>query len=79
MVKVGSLLVLHNLLILFPPQDHVLPILQLLLFLPCLVLVWGWIYWRTDDNAATITVQRIFLFGTSADLSPGPYDSFSPP
>jgi len=39
-VKVGSLLVLHNLLILFPPQDHVLPILQLLLFLPCLVLVW---------------------------------------
>jgi len=76
MVKVESLFVLLNLLILFPSQDHVLPILQLLLFLPCLVLVWGWIYWRMDDNAASTTGQRMFLFRMSADHSPGLYDYF---
>ena len=74
MLKVGSLFLLLNLLILFPPQDRVLPILQLLLFLPSLLLVWGWIYWRMDFNAVATTGQRVFLFRMSADTAPGPYD-----
>ena len=74
MLKVGLLFLLLNLLILFPPQDRVLPILQLLLFLPSLLLVWGWIYWRMDSNAVATTGQRVFLFRMSADIAPGPFD-----
>jgi len=74
MGKIVVIFFLLNLLILFPPSDRVLPITQLLLFLPCLLLMWGWIYWRMDISSTARHGKRMFLFKMSADESPGPYD-----
>lgn len=72
--KILVIFFLLNLLIFFPPSDRVMPILQLLLFLPSLLLIWGWIYWRMDIRFSARNGKRMFLFRMSADDSPGPYD-----
>ena len=43
-----------NLMIFLPPSDRILLFSQLLLFLPCLLLVWGWIYWRVDTYSVSL-------------------------
>lgn len=72
--KILVIFFLLNFLIFFPPSDRVMPILQLLLFLPSLLLIWGWIYWRMDIRYIARNGKRMFLFRMSADDSPGPYD-----
>ncbi|WP_255147982.1 hypothetical protein [Synechococcus sp. ATX 2A4] len=72
--KILVMFLLLNFLIFFPPSDRVMPILQLLLFLPSLLLIWGWIYWRMDIRYIARNGKRMFLFRMSADDSPGPYD-----
>lgn len=65
-----------NLMIFLPPSDRVLLFSQLLLFLPCLLLVWGWIYWRADTHSVSLGRGRIFTSSTSEDDIPPPYDYF---
>ena len=65
-----------NLMIFLPPSDRVLLFSQLLLFLPCLLLVWGWIYWRFDTHSVSLGRGRIFTSSTSEDDIPPPYDYF---
>jgi hypothetical protein len=72
--KIAVIFILLNLMILFPPSDRVMPILQLLLFLPCLLLIWGWIYWRVDIISMARSGRKMFLFTLADDESPGPYD-----
>ena len=65
-----------NLMIFLPPSDRVLLFSQLLLFLPCLLLVWGWIYWRVDTHSVSLGRGRIFTSSTSENDIPPPYDYF---
>ena len=65
-----------NLMIFLPPSDRVLLFSQLLLFLPCLLLVWGWIYWRFDTHSVSLGRGRIFTSSPSEDDIPPPYDYF---
>ena len=65
-----------NIMIFLPPSDRVLLFAQLLLFLPCLLLVWGWIYWRVDTRSVSLGRGRIFTSSTSEDDIPPPYDYF---
>jgi hypothetical protein len=65
-----------NIMIFLPPSDRVLLFAQLLLFLPCLLLVWGWIYWRVDTHSVSLGRGRIFTSSTSEDDIPPPYDYF---
>ena len=65
-----------NLMIFLPPSDRVLLFTELLLFLPCLLLVWGWIYWRVDTHSVSHGRGRIFTSSTSEDDIPPPYDYF---
>jgi hypothetical protein len=65
-----------NIMIFLPPSDRVLLFAQLLLFLPCLLLVWGWIYWRFDTHSVSLGRGRIFTSSTSEDDIPPPYDYF---
>jgi len=65
-----------NIMIFLPPSDRVLLFAQLLLFLPCLLLVWGWIYWRFDTRSVSLGRGRIFTSSTSEDDIPPPYDYF---
>ena len=65
-----------NLMIFLPPSDRVLLFSQLLLFLPCLLLVWGWIYWRFDAHSVSLGRGRIFTSSTSENDIPPPYDYF---
>ena len=65
-----------NLMIFLPPSDRVLLFSQLLLFLPCLLLIWGWIYWRVDTHSVAIGRGRIFTSSTSKDEIPPAYDYF---
>lgn len=66
-----------NLMILLPPSDPVLLFCQLLLFMPCLLLIWGWIYWRVDTHSVSLGRGRIFSSSTSEDdILPPPSDYF---
>ena len=65
-----------NVMIFLPPADPVLLFVQLLLFLPCLLCVWGWIYWRVDSYFVASGVGRIFSSSTSGDEIPPAFDYF---
>ena len=75
-VRLLMLFGILNLMIFLPPSDRVLLFSQLLLFLPCLLLVWGWIYWRFDTHSVSLGRGRIFTSSTSEDDIPPPYDYF---
>ena len=76
MARILLLFGILNLMIFLPPSDRVLLFSQLLLFLPCLLLVWGWIYWRFDTHSVSLGRGRIFTSSTSEDDIPPPYDYF---
>ena len=65
-----------NLMIFLPPSDTILLFCQLLLFMPCLLLVWGWIYWRVDTHSASLGRGRTFSSSTSCEEIPPPSDYF---
>ena len=65
-----------NLMIFLPPADRALLFSQLLIFLPCFLLVWGWIYWRVDTYSVSLGRGRIFTSSTSGDDIPSPSDYF---
>ena len=75
-IRIAVLFVLINLLIFLRMPDHALLIGQLLLFLPCLLLMWGWIYWRVDTRSQIRSGKRMFDFKLAADLTPTIYDYF---
>ena len=76
MARILLLFGILNLMIFLPPSDRILLFSQLLLFLPCLLLVWGWIYWRVDTHSVSLGRGRIFTSSTSEDDIPPPYDYF---
>jgi hypothetical protein len=65
-----------NLMIFLPPSNRILLFSQLVLFLPCMLLVWGWIYWRFDTYSVETGRGRIFSSSTSGDEIPPPLDYF---
>lgn len=75
-VRVLDMFVLINLLIFLESHDHAQLIIQLLLFLPCLLLMWGWIYWRTDARILIATGKRMYTFKLPEDSAPTIYDYF---
>jgi hypothetical protein len=75
-LRLALLFFILNLMIFLPPSDRVLLFAQLLLFLPCLLLVWGWIYWRVDSYSVQAGKGRIFSSSTSDDEIPPPFDYF---
>lgn len=75
-IRLLMLFCILNLMIFLPPADPVLLFTQLLLFLPCLLLVWGWIYWRVDTYAVDSGQGRIFASSTSDDEIPPAFDYF---
>jgi len=75
-LRLALLFLILNLMIFLPPSDRVLLFAQLLLFVPCLLLVWGWIYWRVDSHFVAAGKGRIFSSSTSGDDIPPPSDYF---
>lgn len=65
-----------NLMIFLPPSNRILLFSQLLIFLPGLLLIWGWIYWRFDTHSVATGQGRIFCSSTSGDTIPPPVDYF---
>jgi heme/copper-type cytochrome/quinol oxidase subunit 4 len=76
MARIAVLFALINLLIFLRMNDHAQMIAQLLLFLPCLLLMWGWIYWRMDTRCQIRSGRRMFDFKLADDASPTIYDYF---
>lgn len=75
-LRIVDLFVLINLLIFLRSSDHALLIAQLLLFLPCLLLMWGWIYWRMDLWSNHHSGNKMFTFKVPDGTTPTVYDYF---
>ena len=75
-IRLLTLFTFINLLIFLKTSDHALVVAQLLLFLPCLLLIWGWIYWRIDTRSLLNTGKRIFSFKLAEGATPTIYDYF---
>lgn len=67
---------LINLLLFVPVPDHTLLALQLVCFLPCLLLIWGWIYWRLDMHALKHHGKEMFQFNNASPSETRVYDYF---
>jgi hypothetical protein len=75
-IRILMTFILINLLLFIPVPDHSLLALQVVLFLPCLLMIWGWIYWRLDQAAAQTTGESMFLFSGQTTSSTSVYDYF---
>jgi hypothetical protein len=75
-LRIADLFLLINLLVFLRMPDHAQLILQLLIFLPCLLLMWGWVYWRVDIGSQIATGKGIFDFKLADAASPTIYDYF---
>lgn len=75
-LRLLSLFVFINILIFLKTTDHAMVIAQLMVFLPCLLLIWGWIYWRVDTHCLLKMGKRIFSFTLAEGASPTIYDYF---
>jgi hypothetical protein len=75
-LRIADLFLLINLLVFLKMPDHVQSILQLVIFLPCLLLMWGWVYWRVDVGSQIATGKGIFDFKLVDGASPAIYDYF---
>lgn len=75
-LRIIDLFLLINLLVFLKMPDHAQLILQLLIFLPCLLLMWGWIYWRVDIRSQIVSGRAIFDFKLADCASPTVYDYF---
>jgi len=75
-LRIADMFLLINLLIFLRMPDHGQLILQLLIFLPCLLLMWGWVYWRADFGSRLATDKGMFDFKLPGGESPTIYDYF---
>jgi hypothetical protein len=75
-LRLLSLFGVLNLMIFLPPSNRTLLFSQLLIFLPSLLLVWGWVYWRFDTYSVAVGRGRIFSSSTSGEKIPPPHDYF---
>jgi hypothetical protein len=75
-IRILMTFILINLLLFIPVPDHSLLALQVVLFLPCLLMIWGWIYWRLDQAAAQTTGESMFVFSGQTTSSTSVYDYF---
>lgn len=75
-VRISVLFLLINLVIFFKVPDHAQLIAQLLIFLACLLAMWGWIYWRVDTGSRIASGEAMFDFKLPEGTSPTIYDYF---
>ena len=75
-LRIVLLFVLINLLVFLRMPDHAQLIVQLLIFLPCLLMMWGWVYWRVDVGSQIAAGKEIFDFKLPDGASPTIYDYF---
>ena len=76
MIRVFLIFILLNILLLARTTDAELLVVQLFLFLPALLLIWGWIYWRFDLYSFGSRGQPMFLFLYLGESMPIVYDYF---
>jgi hypothetical protein len=76
MIRVFLLFILLNVLLFARTPDSELLAIQLFLFLPSLLLMWGWIYWRFDAFSLRSRGQPMFLFSSLGEALPTVYDYF---
>ncbi len=76
LIRVFLLFILLNILLFARTTDAELLAVQLFLFLPSLLLMWGWIYWRFDLYSLKSRGQPMFLFLYLGDSPPIAYDYF---
>lgn len=74
--RIADLFILINLIIFLRVSDHAQLILQLVIFLACLLMMWGWIYWRVDTGSRIASGKEIFDFKLPDRASPTIYDYF---
>lgn len=70
------LFVLLNALLFAPSPEQQLLLIQIILFLPCFLLMWGWVYWRTDLYSTKTTGRNIFRLDSTESSAPSVYDYF---
>ena len=70
------LFALLNALLFTPRPEQEFLLIQIRLFLPCFLLVWGWVYWRTDLYFGNTTGNKIFHFDSTDGSMPSTYDYF---
>jgi hypothetical protein len=76
LIRVFLLFILLNILLFARATDAELLVVQLFLFLPSLLLMWGWIYWRFDLYSLKSRGRPMFLFLYLGDSLPIAYDYF---
>jgi hypothetical protein len=74
--RIADLFILINLIIFLRVSDHAQLILQLFIFLACLLMMWGWIYWRVDIGSQIASGKAIFDFKLPDRAPPTIYDYF---
>jgi hypothetical protein len=76
LIRVFLFFILLNILLFARTTDAELLVVQLVLFLPSLLLIWGWIYWRFDLYSLRSRGQPMFLFLYLGETTPIAYDYF---
>jgi hypothetical protein len=76
LIRVFLLFILLNVLLFARTTDAELLAIQLFLFLPSLLLLWGWIYWRFDLYSLNSKGQPMFSFSPLGEALPTVYDYF---
>jgi hypothetical protein len=76
LIRIFLLFILLNVLLFARTTDAELLAVQLFLFLPSLLLMWGWIYWRFDLYSLKSRGQPMFLFLYLGESLPIAYDYF---
>ena len=75
-IRVFLVFILLNILLFARTTYAELLVVQLFLFLPSLLLMWGWIYWRFDFYSMSSRGQPMFLFLYLGETLPIVYDYF---
>jgi len=76
LIRIFLLFILLNVLLFARTTDAELLAVQLFLFLPSLLLMWGWIYWRFDLYSLKSRGHPMFLFLYLGESLPIAYDYF---
>jgi len=70
------LFALLNALLFAPSPEQQFLLIQIILFLPCFLLMWGWVYWRTDLYFSNTAGHTIFRLDSTEGSAPSVYDYF---
>ena len=76
LIRIFLLFILLNVLLFARTTDAELLAVQLFLFLPSLLLMWVWLYWRFDLYSLKSRGQPMFLFLYLGESLPIAYDYF---